>query len=76
MNPQLWLAGLVVLFVAYWPVVAVVTVLVLGPLLGFVVVAVVGAIRTAVAPHREDEEESTDAEELFSSLAQNRNDSI
>ena len=85
MDPQVWLAGIVVLLELYWPIVAVVAVLVLGPLVGFVIVAVIGAIRTAVAPHEEHEEgdESVGTDEIFAALedgpvgmVRSRNDSI
>ena len=87
MDPQVWLVGIIVILEAYWPIVTVVAILILGPLLGFVIVAVVGAIRTAVAPPRE-EPDSVDAAELFSRfeedsarrddarLVHDRNDSI
>ena len=87
MDPQVWLVGIIVLLEAYWPVVTVVAILILGPLVGFVIVAIVGAIRTAVAPSRQ-EPDSLDASELFSRfeddgdrvddahLVHGRNDSI
>jgi uncharacterized membrane protein len=81
-DPQLWLVGIIVILEAYWPILAVAAVLVLGPLLGFVIVAVIGAIRTAVAPHHDDDE-TVGTDEIFSGLegehaglVRDRNDSI
>lgn len=80
-----WVLSVFVAFYLYWPVVAVAAILIIGPLLGFVIVAVVGAIRTGVAGQEEDDQEATD--ELFSefeglrdefvpSRSYDRNDSI
>lgn len=83
MGPQVWLAGIIVLLEMFWPVVAVAAVLVLGPLAGFVIVAVIGAVRTAVAPHDEGDGESVGTDEIFAALedgpvgmVRSRNDSI
>lgn len=80
MDPQVWIVGIIVVLEAYWPIVAVAALLVLGPLLGFVIVAVIGAVRTAVVPH-EDDEGSAGTDDLFArfddtSLVHDRNDSI
>jgi hypothetical protein len=66
------------LFVTYWPVVVVVLVLVGGPLLGCVIVAVVGAVRAGVS--RPEETEDVDVEAFFEEqkavAGAGRNDSI
>lgn len=53
----------VIAFALYWPVVAVAAILVVGPLLGFVIVGAIGAVRTALARPQADDEDATD--ELF-----------
>jgi Flp pilus assembly protein protease CpaA len=66
-----------------WPIILLVVVLVTGPLLGAVVVAIVGAtsrsLRPGEAPGDEDVEDEQPADafpELFATLARDRNDSI
>ncbi|KRC52285.1 hypothetical protein ASE16_04440 [Leifsonia sp. Root227] len=76
-----WVLPIFVAFVLYWPVFAVVAILILGPLLGFVIVGVIGAIRAGVSGKGDgDESDDDDPDDLFSELVQasttGRNDSI
>ncbi|HEV7813431.1 MAG TPA: hypothetical protein VGO99_10700 [Leifsonia sp.] len=66
-----------------WPIILLVVVLVTGPLLGAVVVAIVGATSRSLRPgegssgHDVEDEQPADAfPELFATLARDRNDSI
>jgi hypothetical protein len=73
------LSGLAVwLFVTYWPILVVLFVLVGGPLLGCVIVAVIGAVRTGLA--RQEETRDVDVADFFeeqtAAAATGRNDSI
>lgn len=63
MTASDWVFPIVVAFYLYWPVFAVGAILILGPLLGFVIVAVIGAIRAGVAGQEDEDTDATD--ELF-----------
>ncbi|GAB3585468.1 hypothetical protein GCM10027406_33870 [Leifsonia lichenia] len=72
MTASDWVLPIFVAFVLYWPVFAVVAILILGPLLGFVIVGVIGAIRAGVSGHGDDEaSESAEpdvSDDLFTEL--------
>ena len=71
MAPSDWVLPIFVAFVLYWPVFAVVAILVIGPLLGFVIVAVIGAIRAGVSGRGDDAGGADDddaSDDLFTEL--------
>jgi uncharacterized membrane protein len=88
-DPSTWAWLFVVVVAVWWPVLLVVGVLIVGPLAGAVIVAIVGAITRSIRGKRGDDgvEDDQPAEafpDLFESLAtesavpvsQHRNDSI
>ena len=78
MDVNLLLGVAIWLFAMYWPILVVALVLIGGPLLGCVIVAVVGAVRTGVAPAEEtrDVDVADFFEEQTAAAAAGRNDSI
>lgn len=63
MDANLLVTLAVWLFATYWPVFVVAFVLIGGPLLGCVIVAVVGAVREGVS--RQEETQDVDVAEFF-----------
>lgn len=91
MDPSTWAWLFVVVVAVWWPVLLVIGLLIVGPLVGAVIVAAVGAVTRSIRGRGDDEiEDEQPAEafpELFESLAvearvpvasgtQHRNDSI